>query len=83
MKKIAAFVLLFVSANSYLRKMRLRRIPLPNPLLPQWVNRQGKKTEIKINKDGGSLKSSDGMAEMIFPARGCFKKDKHQHSAHY
>ena len=34
----------------------------------------GKKTEIKINKDGGSLKSSDGLVKLIFPAGAVSKK---------
>ena len=73
MKKIVAFVLLFISANVSAQN-EVAEDTAATPLLPQWENPMGKKTEIKMTKDGGSLKSSDGMAELIFPAGAVSKK---------
>ena len=52
----------------------MRKILLATPVITAVGKPNGKKTEIKINKDGGSLKSSDGMAELIFPAGAVSKK---------
>ncbi len=43
----------------------------------------GEKTEIKISKEGGSLQSSDGKVELIFPAGAVTKKNHYQYSARY
>ena len=67
MKKIAAFILFFVSATVSAQNDAAEDTAA-TPVITAVGKPQGRKTEIKINKDGGSLKSSDGMAELIFPA---------------
>ncbi|MGZ8539284.1 MAG: hypothetical protein ACXWV6_01465 [Chitinophagaceae bacterium] len=73
MKKIAALVLLFISANVS-GQNEAAEDTATTPVITAVGNPKGKKTEIKINKDGGSLKSSDGLVELIFPAGALSKK---------
>ena len=73
MKKIAALVLLFISVNVSAQKEAAEETAA-TPVITAVGKLQGKKTEIKINKDGGSLKSSDGLVELIFPAGALSKK---------
>lgn len=73
MKKIATLVLLFISANVSAQKEAVEDTAA-KPVITVVGKPLGKKTEIKINKDGGSLKSSDGMVELIFPTGALSKK---------
>jgi hypothetical protein len=73
MKKITAFILLFVSANVSAQN-DAKDDTAATPVITAVGKTAGRKTEIKINKDGGSLKSSDGMAELLFPAGAVSKK---------
>jgi hypothetical protein len=73
MKKIAAFVLLFISANLFAQNEAVEDTAA-TPVITAAGRSNGKKTEIKITKDGGSLKSSDGMVELIFPIGAVSKK---------
>lgn len=73
MKKIATLVLLFISANVSAQKEAVEDTAA-TPVITAVGKPLGKKTEIKINKDGGSLKSADGMVELIFPAGALSKK---------
>lgn len=73
MKKIASFILLFVSVNVSAQNDAAEDTAT-TPVITAVGEPAGRKTEIKINKDGGSLKSSDGMAELIFPPGAVSKK---------
>jgi hypothetical protein len=73
MKKIAAIVLLFITTNVSAQN-EVAEDNTATPLITAVGKPNGKKTEIKITKDGGRLKSSDGMAELIFPAGAVSKK---------
>jgi len=73
MKKIVAIVLLFISANVSAQN-EVAEDTATTPVITAVGEPNGKKTETKITKDGGSLKSSDGMAELIFPAGAVSKK---------
>lgn len=73
MKKIAAFILLLVASNVSAQDDAAEDTAA-TPVITAVGKPAGRKTEIKINKDGGSLKSWDGMAELIFPAGAVSKK---------
>ena len=73
MKKIATLVLLFISVNVSAQN-EAAEDTTTTAVITAVGKPKGKKTEIKINKDGGSLKSSDGMVELIFPAGALSKK---------
>lgn len=73
MKKIIAFVLLFVTANVSAQN-EVADDTVATPVITAVGKPAGKKTEIKLTKDGGSLKSSDGLVELIFPGGAVSKK---------
>lgn len=73
MKKIIAITFLFVSANISAQNDAAEDTAA-TPVITAVGKPDGKKTTIKITKDGGSLKSSDGMAELIFPSGAISKK---------
>jgi hypothetical protein len=67
MKKISIIVLLFVCLTASAQNDAAEDT-LATPLITGVGKPVGKKTEIKITKDAGSLKSSDGMVELMIPA---------------
>lgn len=73
MKKITVIVLLFVSID-----VSAQNISLTDSIIKFGVTEKGKpdgeKSEIKIDKTGGSIQSSDGKVELIFPAGAVTKK---------
>ena len=73
MKKIIVFILLFVSVNA-----SAQNIAVTDTVIRFGVTEKGKpdgeKAENEISKDGGSLQSSDGKVELIFPAGAVTKK---------
>jgi hypothetical protein len=72
-KKIAAFILIFISANAFAQN-KAAEDTAATSVVTAAGKPAGKKTEIKMTKDGGSLKSSDEMVELIFPAGAISKK---------
>jgi hypothetical protein len=73
MKKIVGFIFLFTSAISTAQN-KAAEDTAATPVITAMGKPDGKKITIKITKDGGSLKSSDGMTELIFPAGAVSKK---------
>ena len=73
MKKIVVFLLLLVSLNTAAQNDAVEDTAA-KPVITAVGKPDGTKTEIKINKDGGSLKSSDGMVELIIPGGAVSKK---------
>jgi hypothetical protein len=73
MKKITALVLLFVSAD-LLAQNNAAKDTATTPVITAVGKPNGKVTAIKITKEGGSLKSSDGLAELVFPSGAVSKK---------
>ena len=73
MKKIIAFILLFFSVHTFAQNS-IDEDTAATPVVTAVGKPDGKKTAIKITKDGGSLKSSDGLVELIFPAGAISKK---------
>lgn len=73
MKKIIVFIFLFVSVNA-----SAQNIAVTDTVIRFGVTEKGKpdgeKAENEISKDGGSLQSSDGKVELIFPAGAVTKK---------
>lgn len=72
-KKILVFILFLTSINASAQKEALEDT-IAKPLITAVGKPEGKKKEIKITKDGGSLRSSDGMLELIIPAGAVSKK---------
>jgi hypothetical protein len=73
MKKIIAFVLIFIAANVSAQN-KVADDTLATPAITAVGKPAGKKTEIKLTRDGGSLKSSDGLVVLIFPDGAVSKK---------
>jgi hypothetical protein len=73
MKKISAVILLFVSVNLFAQN-KAAEDTAATPVITAIGKPNGKKSAITINKDGGSLKSSDGMLELIIPPGAVSKK---------
>jgi hypothetical protein len=73
MKKIIAFIALFISVIVSAQN-DAKEDTASTPVVTAVGRPDGKKTEIKVNKDGGSLRSSDGMVELIIPAGAVSKK---------
>ena len=71
MKKIIVFVLLFVAVNASAQN---DADGVAKPVITAVGRADGIKKEIKINKGGGSLYSSDGMMELIIPEGAVAKK---------
>ncbi len=66
MKKIIAFALLFISIKTTAQNEAVEDTA-SKPVITGVGKPDGTKTAIKINKDGSSLQSSDGMIELIIP----------------
>lgn len=66
MKKIVALAFLFYSATAFAQNEAADDTS-SSPVITAAGKPSGKKTEIKVTKEGGSLKSSDGMVELIIP----------------
>lgn len=73
MKKSFVLFLLFISAAVYAQN-KIAEDTIAKPVITEIGKPAGEKTEIKINKDGGSIGSSDGMVELIIPAGAVSKK---------
>jgi hypothetical protein len=73
MKKIVGFIFLFTSTISAAQN-KATEDTATTSVITAVGKPDGKKTTIKITKDGGSLKSSDGMTALIFPAGAVSKK---------
>jgi hypothetical protein len=73
MKKLAALVLLFFSVNVFAQQ-EAAEDTASTPVITAIGKAKGKKTELKLNKDGGSLRSSDGLLELVFPSGALSKK---------
>lgn len=75
MKKLLLYFLLFISANS-----SAQNISVTDSIIKFGITEKGKpngeKSEIKIDKNGGSIESSDGKVELIFPVGAVTKKMK-------
>jgi hypothetical protein len=71
MKEIFGFILLTVSINVAAQNDTAKTT---TPVITAVGKPDGKKTLAQITKDGGSLRSSDGMAELIFPSGAVSKK---------
>lgn len=73
MKKIIIFVFLFVAANA-----AAQNIPITDTVIRFGVTQKGRpdgvKSEVKIDKEGGTIQSSDGKVELIFPEGAVTKK---------
>lgn len=66
-KKIVSFLLLFSCIHASAQNETIEDT-IASPLITAVGKPEGKKKETKITKDGGSLRSSDGMLELIIPA---------------
>ena len=73
MKKSIVLILLFISATGSAQDNSAEDT-VARPAISEIGKSDGKRTEIKINKEEGSLKSSDGMVELIIPAGAVAKK---------
>jgi hypothetical protein len=73
MRKIIAFIFLLTSAGA-LAQNDLLKDTVVQPIITELGKPDGAKVEMQIGKDGGSLKSSDGKVELIFPA-GALKEN--------
>ena len=73
MKKILAYVLLFVSVNVSAQNNAVEDTAA-TPVITAIGKPNGTKSEIKINKDGSNLRSSDGILELIIPEGAVPKK---------
>lgn len=73
MKKIIAITFLLISIVSFAQNDVLNDT-IVKPVITELGKPDGEKVEIKIGKEGGSLKSSDGKVELIFPA-GALKEN--------
>ncbi len=73
MKKSIVLILLFISATGSAQD-NAAEDTVARPAISEIGKSDGKRTEIKINKEEGSLKSSDGMVELIIPAGAVAKK---------
>lgn len=73
MKKIIFFSFLFISLAASAQDDATEDT-VATPVITAVGKPDGKKTEIKLTKDGGRLISSDGMVELIFPAGAISKK---------
>jgi hypothetical protein len=72
-KKTTTLFLLFLSANLFAQN-KAANDTAATPVITAIGKPIGKKLAITISKDGGSLKSSDGMVELIFPVGAVSKK---------
>ena len=73
MKKIIVFPFLLISVVSFAQNEVLSDT-MVKPVITELGKPDGEKVEMKIGKDGGSLKSSDGKVELIFSA-GALKEN--------
>ena len=73
MKKIIAITFLLISVVSFAQNDVLNDT-IVKPVITELGKPDGAKVEMKIGKEGGSLKSSDGKVELIFPA-GALKEN--------
>lgn len=73
MKKMIVFVFLFASLIS-LAQNNVTKDTATTPVITAVGRPDGKKTANQITKEGGSLRSSDGLAELIFPSGAVSKK---------
>ena len=73
MKKIIAFVFLIFAVNA-----AAQNIPITDTVIRFGVTQKGRpdglKSEVKIGKEGGTIQSSDGKVELIFPEGAVIKK---------
>ena len=73
MKKIIAFVLVFVSINAAAQNIAVTDSVIKFGITPKGKS-NGIKRELKIDKEGGNIQSPDGKVELIFPAGAVTKK---------
>ncbi|MEP7373559.1 MAG: hypothetical protein ABI675_09250 [Chitinophagaceae bacterium] len=73
MHKIVSLILLFVSVNLFAQNDAAKDTAATS-VITAVGKPDGKKTTVKINKEGGGLRSSDGIVELIIPAGAVSKK---------
>lgn len=73
MKKVIVFSFLLITIVSFAQNDILNDT-IVKPVITELGKPDGAKAEMKIGKEGGSLKSSDGKVELIFPA-GALKEN--------
>jgi hypothetical protein len=67
MKIIIVFIILFITVIASAQNDVLNDT-IVKPVITELGKPDGEKAEMKIGKEGGSLKSSDGKVELVFPA---------------
>jgi hypothetical protein len=73
MKKIAAYILLLISATSFAQNAKVE-VTAIKPAVTDFGKADGEKTEMKIGKEGGSFTSSDGKVRLLIPEGAISKK---------
>jgi hypothetical protein len=73
MKKIIVFIILFVSVKSFAQVEAMQDITAQRAITAAGKP-NGAKTEMKIGKEGGSLRSSDGKLQLVIPRGAIAKK---------